>query len=296
MASVGLATCAALPGGWSDDALLVEALRARGADVRFEVWDDSAVDWSSFDLVMVRSTWDYTRRRNEFLDWARSLGGMLHNPAEVIEWNSDKRYLADLEAAGIATVPTRYVGPGDPLPRLDGEVVIKPAVSAGARDTGRFGPAAHDDANALLARICADGGTAMVQPYLGAIEEQGETSIVCFEAWESHVLRKREVLGADEVAPLAEGPITAAAVMFDPELVGAGEATEQERELARQVLEELRRRFSSPPLYARVDMIPGPGGDPVLLELEAVEPTLYFETRPGSEKTLAAAMLARAAG
>jgi hypothetical protein len=291
---IALATCAALPDGWADDALLAEALRERGAKATFEVWDDAEVDWAGFELVMVRSTWDYTWRRAEFLDWARSLGSRLHNPAEVIEWNSDKRYLADLDAAGIATVPTRYVGPGDPLPELDGEVVVKPAVSAGARDTGRFGPTLHREAGELIAKIAGAGGTAMVQPYLDAVGERGETSIVCFDAAASHVLRKREVLEAAGVAPLHHGAITAAAAMFDPDLVGPGDANEQERALARQVVEELRHRFGQAPLYARVDMIPGPGGDPVLLELEAVEPTLYLDTSPGSEATLAAAILARA--
>jgi hypothetical protein len=293
---IALATCDALPDGWPDDALLANALRDQGADVRFEVWDDQDVDWTGFDLVMVRSTWDYTLRREEFVSWAGSLDGRLHNAAAIIEWNSDKRYLADLDAAGIATVPTRYVGPGDAMPELDEEVVIKPTVSAGARDTGRFGPALHGEAGELIAKIAGDGRTAMVQPYLAAVAKQGETSIVFFEGAESHVLRKSAILETDGLAPLAEGPITAAAAMFAPELVVAGQADERERELAGQVLDELQRRFGQAPLYARVDMIPGPGGAPLLLELEAVEPTLYFETRQGSEKTLATALLARAVG
>ena len=297
MTSVALATCAELPGGWPDDALLVEALREQGADAGFQVWDDPEVGWEDFDLVMVRSTWDYTRRRGEFIDWARALGEKLHNPAPVIEWNSDKRYLADLEAAGIATVPTLYVGPGDPAPELQGEVVVKPTVSAGARDTGRFGPALHGEARDLIASIAGGGRTAMVQPYLEAVAEHGETAIVFFEGVESHVLRKSAILETDGIAPLADdGPITAAAAMFAPELVVAGQATDGERDLAGQVLDELGSRFGQAPLYARVDMIPGPSGDPVLLELEVVEPSLYFETNPGSEAKLAGTILARAEG
>lgn len=291
---IGLATCAALPDGWPDDRLLAEALRERGAEARFAVWDDPGVDWPSFDLVMIRSTWDYTRRRAGFLDWARSIGGALHNPAAVLEWNSDKRYLGDLTAAGVATVPTRYVEPGEPLPDLEGEVVVKPTVSAGARDTGRFGPGRHDSARGLLGRIAADGRTAMLQPYLDGVEELGETSIVAFDATESHVLKKRPVLGADEIAPVQEGEITAAKAMFDPELVGPGAAGAAERSLAERVLGELQRRFSVLPLYARIDMIPGPDGAPVLIELEAVEPSLYLGTQPGSEARLAEAILKRA--
>ena len=292
---IALATCAALPDGWPDDHILAGALRDRGAEAEFAIWDDDAVDWSRFDLVMVRSTWDYTGRREEYLGWAHSLDGALHNPGPLLEWNTDKGYLADLAAAGVRTVPTHYIAPGDPAPELEGEVVVKPTVSAGARDTGRFGPGLHDRARELIARIGAGGRTAMVQPYLPAVEELGETSIVAFDAAESHVLRKRAVLAADEIAPLHEGAITAAAVMFDPELVGPGEADDAERELASTVLEELIRRFSTPPLYARIDMIRGPEGEPVLLELEASEPTLYLATQPGSESTLAEAIVERAA-
>ena len=290
-----MATCAALPDGWPDDRLLAAALRKRGAEVRFGVWDDPGFDWSGFESVLIRSTWDYTLDRDRFLAWAWSLEGRLDNPPAIVEWNSDKHYLADLAAAGIAAVPTVYVKPGEAGPELAGEVVVKPAVSAGARDTGRFSPAAHGQARKLIGRLQSEGRTAMVQPYLSSVEGDGETAIVFIAGTESHALRKDVVLGPDEEAPLADHELRAAEAMFREELVVAATAGDAERELAAAVLETLGSRFGAPPLYARVDMLFAAGGEPVLLELEAVEPSLYFEQAPGSAERFADSVLQRLA-
>ncbi len=290
---VAFATCAALPEGWEDDRRPAAELRRLGVEVRFEVWDDPEVDWARFDRVVLRSTWDYTRDRDAFVEWARSQGRRLDNPPGLVAWNSDKRYLADLQAAGVATVPTSFVAPSDPAPQLGGEIVVKPAISAGARDTGRFSPAAHADAQRLLDRLRAQNRVAMVQPYMTSVDERGETAIVFIDGSESHVLRKSVVLDPDEEAPLAEHELRSAAAMFREELVGTGDANEAERELAAAVLERLRERFGEAPLYARVDMLADAGGAPVLLELEAVEPSLYFERAPGSAERFAQAVLRR---
>jgi hypothetical protein len=293
MISVALATCAALPDGWEDDRLLADELRSRGAGPEFAVWDDAAVDWSSFDRVVIRSTWDYMGRREEFIAWARSIGARLDNPAPVLEWNSDKRYLSELAASGVPTVPTRFVEPGDPVPALEGEVVVKPTISAGARDTGRFGSPHHAAASALIERLQAGGRTAMVQPYLGSVEGRGETAIVSIDGTESHVLRKGAVLRPDEEAPLRDDSLGAAEAMYDPGLVEAGHATAAERQVSGAVGEELVARFGAAPLYARVDVLGGEDGEPVLLELEVVEPTLYMATAPGSAARVANAILRR---
>jgi hypothetical protein len=290
---IALATCAALPEGHEDDRLLLEPLRERGAEVTFEAWDDAAVDWGGFDRVVIRSTWDYTGRREEFLAWATRVGDALRNPPEVVRWNSDKAYLAELEREGIDIVPTDFVPPGERLPDLAGEVVVKPSVSAGGRDTGRFGPAAHEQALGLLGRLHAAGRTAMVQPYLSEVDEVGETAIAFVGGRESHVLRKGPVLRPDEEAPVREEDgLGAAMVMWDEELVGSWQASATERELARAVIALLEQRFGTAPLYARVDMLRGPDGAPHLIELEAVEPSLYLATAPAAAARLADAILA----
>lgn len=281
---VAFATCSAFPAGAPDDLPVAELL---GADVR--VWDDPAVDWGAYDRVVVRSTWDYVDRLDAFVAWCARVGPeRLRNDPATVAFALDKRYLAELAAP---TVPSAFVAPGDPLPALAGEVVVKPAVSAGARDTGRFGARTHDDARALIARIHAHGRVALVQPYLPAVDTHGETALVYFGGTLSHVLRKRAVLAPDEVAPPAPGGHGEAAIMHAEDLVVAGTADAAERALAERVIAEVTARFGAP-LYARVDLVPGEDGAPLLLELEVAEPTLYLAAAPGAAERFAAAIRA----
>lgn len=281
---VAFATCSALPDGWHDDHAAAKLLGAS-----FDSWDDRSVDWAAFDRVVIRSAWDYTTRAGEFLAWCDAVGDeRLRNAPGLVAFNADKRYLADLHAP---TVPTVFVEPADALPSLDGEVVVKPNISAGARDTGRFGPATHDEARALIARIQAGGRVALVQPYLTSVDERGETALVFLAGTLSHVLRKRAVLAPNEEAPLAAGEPASAAAMLRDDLVTAGEADRGERALAERVIDEISERFGTP-LFARVDLVADSEGTPLLLELEAIEPELYLAASPGAAERLAAAVLA----
>lgn len=287
--NVCFATCADLPEGFDDD-----HAAARLLGVTYEVWNDPDVDWGRYDRVVVRSVWDYTLRVGEFVEWARRIGPeRLRNAPPLLEWNSDKTYLADLTGAGLPVVPTTYVLPGDGLPVLAGEVVVKPTVSAGGRDTGRFGPGHHDQALALVEAIIGSGRTAMVQPYLSAVDDLGETAVVVVGGEVSHVLHKKAVLRPDEVAPVdpTRGDFAPAEVMFDPDLVTAGHADGAQLALADAVVAELHRRFG-PSLYMRVDLVPGPDGAPVVMEIEAVEPCLYLDTTAGAAERFAAAIRA----
>jgi hypothetical protein len=290
---LAIATFAGMPTDFEDDRELVELLRARGAEVELWPWD-GAHDWRSRDLVVVRTTWDYTWKLTAFQHWLRTLPVPLENAPALQIWNSDKHYLADLAAAGIPTVPTRFVAPGDALPALHGEVVIKPSVSAGGRHTGRFGPSSHDAARALLHEITASGRTAMLQPYVASVERAGETAVVVIDGAVSHVLRKGAILDPDEVAPLRGDDLGAAEKMYDPNLVRASSAQADELALAERVLAFVERRFATRPLFARVDMLRSADGTPVLLELEAIEPSLYTTEAPGSAARLAEAILRRA--
>ncbi|MFC7644269.1 RimK family alpha-L-glutamate ligase [Streptosporangium lutulentum] len=134
-------------------------------------WDDPAVDWAAFDVVVVRTPWDYVYRRAEFVSWAHRVESVTRmlNPAAVLERNTDKTYLRDLEAP---TIPTSWVAPGEPVefPILD-EYVVKPAISAGARGTIRTGD--RKKAEAHVAQLVAEGQTAMIQPYLDMVEAEG---------------------------------------------------------------------------------------------------------------------------
>jgi hypothetical protein len=272
-----------MPDGWPDDLPVAELL---GADIR--VWDDPAVDWHSYDRVVLRSTWDDTDRFDEFVAWCRSVGDRLRNPPDTIAWNADKRYLSDLE---VDTVPTHFVAPGHPMPALVGECVIKPSVSAGARDTGRFDHTADDRAQALLTRIHAAGRTAMVQPYLRSVETVGETSLVFFAGALSHALTKRAVLRPNEIAPPVEGELPVAAATLGEGTVVPSTARDDELALALAALSGVTRRFGVP-TYARVDLLRGDDGRPQLVELELIEPALYLHRAPGSDARFADAVRA----
>lgn len=218
---IAFATCPAWPDGFADDH---EAAALAGAE--FRLWDDPSVDWQSYDRVVLRSVWDYTRRLDDFLDWCDRVGAeRLRNTPELVAFNADKRYLGKL---GVPIVPTAFVGPDGPPPDFDGEVVVKPNVSAGARDTGRFPAERHDEALGLVEAIRSSGRVALVQPYLPGVDERGETAIVYLDGEVSHVLRKRPVLRAAGLAPLGDDPDGPAAVMLDEDLVLPGEATEAE--------------------------------------------------------------------
>jgi hypothetical protein len=280
---IALATCSAFPDGVEEERPLAGLLGAE-----FRRWDEQSVDWAAYDRVVIRSTWDYTLRPAEFLAWTRRVGPeRLRNSPELVAWNHDKRYLSDLSSP---TVPTAFVAPGEPLPALQGEVVVKPNVSGGARDTGLFSPATHEIAVELIERIRADGRTALVQPYMAAVAERGETALVFFGGELSHVLAKQPVLAPDEIAPTV-GDGGPAKAMLREDLVALGAARPAQLALARDVLAEISERFGMP-LYARVDLVDGPNGAPLLIELEAIEPRLYLHLAPGSAERFAAAVRA----
>lgn len=294
---VAIATYSGRPEQFADDDVLAGILRDRGLGVEQPTWDDPDTDWDSFDLVVARTPWDYTARLDEFLAWTDRVGERLENPPAVVRWNSDKRYLGDLAAMGVATVETTYVAPGDDLPPVEREIVVKPSVSAGARDSGRFSPASAAAAAELIERITGAGRTAMVQPYVSGVEERGETAVVLISGEVSHVLRKGAILAPDEVAPMRVGdPLGVAEVMYDPGLVVPGEADDAEIALAKRTREAVRERFGVVPLIMRVDMLTGDDGEPVLVELEAIEPHLYFDQVPEGATRLADAIVARAGG
>lgn len=292
---VAIASSAVVPPQFTDDLMLADALGERGAAVDRIRWDDPNTDWDRFEAVVIRSTWDYSGRRDEFVRWCESVGGRLHNAAPLVRWNSDKRYVADLARDGVPVVETEFVDPGDPAPPLEGEIVVKPTVSAAGRDSGRFGPGAHELAWQLIETIQASGRTAMVQPFQASVDTVGETAVLCIDGEPAHALRKRAVLRPDEVAPLRDDELGAAEVMYDPGFVTADVAGDDELELAREIVADVTRRFDYLPLYARVDMIRDSAGKPTLLEFEAIEPNFYLNQVPSTAGVVADAIVARAA-
>jgi hypothetical protein len=278
MPRIALATCAELPELDADDALLLEPLAARGIEAVAAVWDDPALDWAAFDLTVVRNTWDYIGDRDAFLDWARAVPRLL-NAADVLAWNTDKRYLAELEAAGLPIVPTDFVGPGDARAlalRDDREYVVKPTVSAGSQDTARV---VAGDVGDHAARLHAIDKTAMVQPYLDAVDEAGETALLYFNGAFSHAIRKGPMLLLGEVK---------APELFYLEEITPREPSAGERALADRAVAYVTERFGAP-LYARVDLLPAADG-PVIIELELTEPSVFVGFADGAPERFADAI------
>lgn len=271
-ARIALATCAEFPQLGEDEPLLLHALRDRGVAAEPAVWDDQSVDWGAFELVVIRSTWDYAPRRDQFVAWARSLPRVL-NPAEVIAWNTDKRYLGELPGA----VHTTFVAPGQSWDPPDGEYVVKPTISAGSIDTARYRPGEEDRARAHVGRLLDAGRAVMVQPYLSAVDQTGETGLVFFGGRYSHAIRKGQMLHA------GRDPGTG---LYVEEEISPRDPSAAEREAAERVLDAIPWSGEQL-LYGRVDVILGPDEAPQVVELELAEPSLFLSHGPGAPERLA---------
>lgn len=295
MPSVALATCREFPLLDDEDRLLLPALAALGIEAVPAVWTDDAVDWASFDAVVLRETWDYSDDRPAFLAWVHRVAAVTHllNPAVVVEWNTDKRYLRDLADAGVPVVPTRFLEPGDdpsqwlPSGRFT-DVVVKPAVSCGSRDTVRYvADEAPHVTEGHVRRLLDEQRTVMVQPYLDAVDTIGETAVLFFDGEFSHAIRKGPLLARGVEGEKVEG-------LFVQEQIDPRDPTPQELDVARRVIQQIPGGADAA-LYARVDLVPGPDGAPLLLELELTEPSLFLSHSAGAPARMAASIAARLA-
>ena len=288
--NVALVTARPARGLDEDEPLLHLALQAAGCDVQIAEWHDSKVDWASFDIALLRSTWDYTERVSEFLAWVEraSKYTQVLNPLPVVRWNTDKHYLTQLAKAGIATVPSTFVEPGEEPGRAieqflkrhgHAELVVKPAIGAGSRDAERHRRTAMGPAVAHAKRLLNANRSVLLQPYLERVDRDGETALVFFEGRFSHAIRKGSLLPPGGAATTG---------LFAPESITPRAPGADEMCLAEQVLAAVP--FDTP-LYARVDLIRDDHGVPCLLELELTEPSLFFAHAAGSAEKLAAATL-----
>jgi hypothetical protein len=294
---IALATRANLPDWEVDDRFLHAALRELGVEFEQAIWTDAAIDWSRFDTVLIRSTWDYADRRDEFVDWAERVAGRtrLFNPAAIVRWNTHKSYLRELEGEGVPLAPSlwlergRAIDVGARMVELGwSKAFIKPLLGASARETLRFRVDASDELAAAqrhVDRMVIERGEDMVvQPYFDAVEREGELSAIWLGGRLSHGVRKVPVAGDyrvqddygahDEAWPLDAG----AHGLCERTFAGL------DRVLA-------RLGVRGPLLYARVDMLRGPDGSLVLNELELVEPSLFFRHRHAAGMDLAQALI-----
>ncbi|MFI1650973.1 RimK family alpha-L-glutamate ligase [Streptomyces avidinii] len=273
----------------ADLPLILATLRAAGLSAHAVAWDADRPQWDGFDLAVIRSTWDYADRLPEFLAWADATAEVtrLCNPAPLVRWNSDKRYLLELARETVPVVPTRFVEPGGSLDAADFDgphgVVVKPAVSSGARDTARYEPGRGADAERHARMLLDQGRTAMVQPYLPLVAE-GERALVFFGGTFSHAIRKQPLLTEAGLIDNFRVPHPGAAP-YEP--------SEPELRTARAALAAVPAPGDL--LFARVDLALDEAREPVVMELELIEPNLFLRINPQGLDRFAAAVAVAAA-
>ncbi|MFO0739253.1 MAG: hypothetical protein U0270_25375 [Labilithrix sp.] len=272
MKKIAIATCAVKPEADPDEELLLARLRDKGASVRMVAWDGPSPEVGADEICVVRSTWNYFTKLEAFLAWVDRVPRLV-NPGPVIHGNVRKTYLRDLEARGVAIVPTAWAGDagaGDVAATMRergwASVVIKPVVSAGSFATKRFTLAEAAEAQAFLD---GTGREMMIQRWMPAVDTSGERSIVWIDGEVSHAIRK---------SPRFAG---------GHESVTSVEVAEDERELAERVLTLVPPGLS----YARVDMVRDEGVLR-LMELELVEPSLFLLQHPPALERFASALVA----
>jgi len=270
---------------------LSRALGDRGIITEVVDWDNASVDWSRYSMAIVRSPWDYHRRYPEFLAWldAVSVATTLQNSADIIRWNTNKEYLAELIEAKIGVIPTTFVRSAEDLVTITNEgmlerdIVVKPTISAGSNNTER-----HEEspvkAAAHLGFLLDAGFVAIVQPYQRFIDERGETGLVYFNGQLSHSFRKGAILATGE--NIKNG-------LFAVEEITPRTVSAQERELGEAVMTFVKQKWGEYPLYARVDVVRGSAGVPVVMELELAEPSFFLQVDHEAPSRFASAVLAR---
>lgn len=297
---LNLVTCAEFPNLQSDDEGLLDALSDRGLDPHVVRWDDKSVDWSDSAAQVTRSVRDYPHRRKEYLQWAHSVPRLL-NHADIQEWNSDKHYLQELQKLGLKVVPTTWIEPDRGLSKhqvhsrfpASGDFVVKPAVSSGGRDMGRYTANTVSHRQKALAQamdLLASGETVMVQRYIDEVDEHGEMSLVYINGLMSHAVKKRAMLHPAE---------TREDEIYD-EVILSQAGTEREwrwgEEIRRALHAYVRSRMGRDEqfLFNRIDIIEDGKGGYYVMEVSLVDALLYLKDTEGALDTFADGIAVRA--
>lgn len=283
---IALVTCAQGPGLDPDEYLVIAELAQHGVRGEIVFWD-ADIDWSAYDLVVIRSTWDYHERVEEFAAWVDHVAKVttLLNPPAAVHATKDKNYLGVLNAAGVPVVPTVYLEPGN-TSSVDfdaDEYVVKPTISAGSNNTFRV---TRDHLNEHIALIHNLGLTAMVQPYIASVDQRGETGLLYFNGDYSHAFRKGAMLA--EAGEMVDG-------LYKAETITTAQPTQGEKAVAEQCLlaSSALGVTVRDLLYARIDIVEITPGDYRVLEYEIIEPSLFLAYGEGAVERFSAAILAR---
>ncbi|HEY5944394.1 MAG TPA: hypothetical protein VIV40_02840 [Kofleriaceae bacterium] len=266
-----IATCQTLPEPDADEAPLSAALAAAGIDAALVAWDDPAADWDAPIPTLIRSTWNYALHIDAFLTWIdrASRAALLLNPRDVVLDNLHKRYLLDLHARGVPIIPTTLVERGATCELPATKLVIKPEVGGGSLHTKVF-----DDGRDGLEHLkfVTSLGAALVQPYMSSVDDYGERSVIWIDGELTHAIRKAPRFVGD--SERIEGPFPIA---------------DDERAVATAALAPYVDRI----FYGRVDLARDDRDQPRVMELELVEPSLFFAKQPGSADRFVAGLRRR---
>ncbi|WP_226388923.1 ATP-grasp domain-containing protein [Penaeicola halotolerans] len=261
----------------SEDELLYKFLTTKGASVTFEIWSDPNVLWGQYDLLVVKSPWDYFDRYAEFTAWLASMksaGYPMVNSVDIIQWNADKHYLSEIEAAGFDIVPSVWVEKGEEIDlstffgRFDtDQLIVKPCVSGGAKHTYKLNRelavAKQVEIQALIMEE-----SFLIQPFVEEIASEGEWSMIYFGGQFSHSVLKTAKPGDFRVQHFLGGTIHTPAL--PAEIRAYGDA--------------LMTQFGQETLYARVDGVRRKDGSFQLMELELIEPFLFLFTHTDAKE------------
>ena len=273
MTRIALATSQDFPFLDRDSQLLIPALEAEGVDPLPTIWSDATVDWSAFDAVVIRSTWDYFEREAEFLAWVERAGAQAQrflNPPHLVRWNAHKSYLRDLAEQGVPVVDTQWLAAGETVTVAHEAGIVKPAVSGAALGLERV-----SGGDTITAEV-----DLLIQPFLRSIVDEGELSLFYAGGRFSHMVRKVPARGDIRVQPEYGSDVR------------LEQPSAQARDAADAVLDAVDGGWELP--YARVDLVRAGDGTLRLIELEMIEPQLYLRWAPGAAERFATAIAAAA--
>ena len=276
-----LATCDIVPALDPDDRALVRELHTRGLTVSTAVWNDPLVDWGAARLCMVRSTWDYHHRYNEFIAWIERVASVtaVRNEPSLLVWNAHKSYLGDLERLGVPIVPTLWARRGERHALSEvresrgwRDVVLKPATGAASHNVTRVRAdlASRASGQARLDTMLQTEDV-LVQPYLEAVASYGERALIFLDGRYSHAVVKKPF---DRVLAIGDEPSSVV------------QATREEIEVASQAMAAV----PGAPLYGRVDLLNDDAGQPRVSEVELIEPGLYLGVYEPAQRAFADAI------
>ena len=267
----------------NEDDVLIRYLQSKGLTLEKTIWNNPAINWESYDLVLLKSPWDYFNLIDDFYQWLTAMENKkvkLINPIPTIKWNADKHYLKDIEEGGLKIAPCVFLEKGkkvnlnDYFITLNAEkLIVKPAVSGGSKNTFKISAQNVEEVNQHL-QVLLDVEDFIVQPFLNEIEEEGEWSFLFFGGKFSHALLKKAKAGDFRVQHVFGGTIH------------PHQPSEELIEKAQSYVDQ----FAKGCLYARVDGVIV-NQQFLLMELELIEPFLFLDTNKQSLENYYQALL-----